>query len=162
MIDVLFEQRIVQNTALAAETIWQTVSAAYEAKGRAEGVALPLAFLVLPLAFHQRTARSLESKTQPGALYKALADNREITVGLQARMEAMAERTFHALSIGFDTGLLLLDLDPKPQLVPGRRTPPVEHVTDEVRLILSAAKRVGHAFAEMTPMQISTHLNIRY
>src|SRR6478609_9733423 len=89
MIDVLFEQRVVQNTGLAAEAIWQAVHEAYEARGRTEGVALPLSFLILPLTFHQRTAKALASKTQPGALYKALADEREITLGLQERMQAM-------------------------------------------------------------------------
>lgn len=162
MIDVLFEQRVIQNTGLAAEVIWQAVQEGYDAKGRAEGVSLPLAFLVLPLTFHQRTATVLATKTQPGALYKALADDREITVGLQMRMQAMSERTFHALSIGFHTGLLRLDLDHQRQLIPGKKTPPVAHATDEVKIILNAAKRVGHAFAEMTLVQLSTHLNIRF
>ena len=81
MIDVLFEQHVTQNTGLASEAIWQAVYEAYQAKGRSEGVSLPLAFLVLPLTFHQRTATSLASKTQPGALYKALSDDREITLG---------------------------------------------------------------------------------
>ena len=135
---------------------------AFEAKDRAEGVMLPMAFLVLPLTFHQRTATVLASKTQPGALYKALADDREITVGLQMRMQAMSERTFHALSIGFHTDLLLLDRDHQRQLIPGRKTPPVTHATDEVKIILNGAKRVGHAFAEMTLVQLSTHLNIRF
>lgn len=162
MIDVLFEQRVVQNTGLAAEAIWQAVQEAYEIKGRAEGVTLPMAFLVLPLTFHQRTAAVLSSKTQPGALYKALADDREITVGLQMRMQAMSERTFHALSIGFQTGLILLDQDHQRQLIPGRKTQPVAHATNEVKTILNAAKRVGQAFGEMTMVQICTHLNIRF
>lgn len=162
MIDVLFEQRVIQNTGLAAEAIWQAVYEAYEAKGRAEGVALPMTFLVLPLTFHQRTATVLASRTQPGALYKALANDREITVDLQMRMQAMSERTFHALSIGFHTGLLRLDQDHQRQLIPGKKTPPVTHATNEVKVILNAAKRVGHAFAEMTLVQLSTHLNIRF
>ena len=37
MIDVLFEQRVIQNTGLAAEAIWQAVHEAYETKGRTEG-----------------------------------------------------------------------------------------------------------------------------
>jgi hypothetical protein len=162
MIDVLFEQRVVQNTGLAAEAIWQAVYEAYQAKGRAEGVPFPLVFLVLPLTFHQRSASTLAGKTQPGALYKALADDREITVGLQARMQAMAERTFDALSIGFHTGLLQLDQDHLRQVLPGKKSPPVTHVTADVRTILAAAKRVGHTFAEMNLVQLSTHLNIRF
>ena len=162
MIDVLFEQRVIQNTGLAAEAVWQAVHEAYESNGRTEGVSLPLIFLVLPLTFHQRTAKALASKTQPGALYKALSDDREITIGLQIRMQAMSERTFHALSIGFHTGLLSLDPDHQRHLIPVRKTPPIAHATEEVKTILNAAKRVGQAFAEMSPVQLSTQLNIRF
>ena len=162
MIDILFEQRVIQNTGLAAETIWQAVREAYEANGRSEGVTLPLAFLILPLTFHQRTAILLASKTQPGALYKALGEDREITVGLQLRMQALSDRTMHALSISFHTGLLQLDQDHQRQLIPVRKTQPVAHATNEVKTILNAAKRVGQAFAEMTLVQLSTHLNIRF
>ena len=160
--DILFEQHVIQNTSLAAETIWQAVDSAYETKHRTEGVPFALAFLVLPLTFHERTAKALASKTQPGALYKALADEREITVGLQSRMEAMSDRTLEALSISFHTGLLLLDQDKQRQLLPGRRSPPVKHATDEVKTILNAAKRVGQAFSEMTMVQLATHLGIKF
>lgn len=162
MIDVLFEQRIVQNTGLAAEALWQALYEAHESRGRAQGVSFPLIFLVLPLTFHKRTATVLASKAQPGALYKALGEDRELTVGLQQRMEALANRTFEALSIGFQTGLILLDSDHERQLLPGRVSPPVTHVTNEVKTILNAAKRVGHAFAEMSIVQLSTQLNIRF
>lgn len=162
MIDVLFEQRVIQNTGLAAETIWQSVHEAYECSGRTMGVSLPLSFLILPLSFHQRTAKALASKTQPGALYKALADDQEITVGLQLRMQAMSERTLQALSIGFHTGLLLLDQTQDRQLIPGRKSQPVMHSTEDVKTILNAAKRVGQAFFEMSPVQIFTQLNVRF
>lgn len=162
MIDVLFEQRVIQNTGLAAEAIWQAVQEAFEASGRTEGVSFPLAFLILPLTFHQRTAKALANKTQPGALYKALSENREMIVGLQARMQAMSGRTLQAVSIGFHTELLLLDPDHQRHLIPGRKTPPVAHVTEDVKTIMNAAKRVGHAFAEMNLVQLTTHLNIRF
>src|SRR5206468_6402274 len=109
MIDIMFEQRVVQNTGLAAETVWRAVHEAYEVRGRTDGVPFPLVFLVLPLTFHQQTASSLASKTRPGALYKALAADREITLDLQRRMEALSDRTFQALSISFQTGLLAFD-----------------------------------------------------
>lgn len=162
MIDVLFEQHVIQNTGLAAETIWCAVNEAYKSKGRVEGVPLALVFLVLPLTFHQRTASVLASKTQPGALYKAVGEDREIRVGLQDRMQAMADRTFQALSIGFQTKLLIMDSDIMRQLVPGRRTPPVAHQTEQVKTILSAAKRVGQGFAEMSVVQIAVNLGVRF
>jgi len=162
MIDTLFEQHVVQNTGLAAETLWHAVQEAYEAKGRTEGVPLPLIFVVLPLTFHRQSALALASKTQPGAIYKALAEDREITVGLQERMEFLAERTFQGLSIAFATRLLLVDSDAQRQLVPARRTLPISHVTEDVRTIFAAAKRVGHGFAEMNAVQMAVHLNIRF
>lgn len=158
----LFEQRVVQNTGLAAEALWQAANDAYVAKGRVEGVAFPLVFLVLPLVFHKRTAEILARRQQSGAIFKAIAADREIVVGLQARMEALAGRTLDALSIGFASGLLVLDVSKDRQIIPGRRTAPVVHVTEEVRTILSAAKRIGFAFAEMTTEQLSTHLDIRF
>jgi hypothetical protein len=162
MIDVLFEQHVTQNTGLAAEVIWQAVQEAFEANSRTEGVSLPLVFLVLPLTFHQRSAVSLASRTQPGALYKALSDDREITVGLQVRLQAMSGRTFHALSIAFQTGLIQMDRDHQHQLIPGRRSPPVTHATEEVKIIMGAAKRVGRALAEMSVVQLITHLSVKF
>lgn len=162
MIDILFEQRVVQNTGLAAEAIWQAVFEAYKSNGNATGVSFPLAFVVLPLTFHERTAKSLSAKTQPGALYKALAEDREIVVGLQARMQALSNRTLQAISLGFQTELLQLDRDTHWQLFPGRKTAPVVHATDDVKTIMAASKRVGQAFAEMSVAQLSTHLGIRF
>lgn len=162
MIDVLFEQRVIQNTGLAAEAIWQAVHEAYEIKGRTEGVPFPLVFLVLPLTFHKRTATVLSTKNQPGAIYKALAEDREILVGLQSRMQAMSERTFHALSIGFSTGLIRLDQDHQRQIIPGKKASPVTHATEEVKTILKAAKRVGQTFAELSIVQLTNHLEIKF
>jgi len=160
--DVLFEQRIVQNALLGAETIWSAINEAYEANSRIDGVLFPLVFLVLPLTFHRRTAESLASKQRPGAIYKALADNREITVGLQQRIEALSKRTFQSLSVGFATGLFDYDQGGVCQIVPRRKTPPVKHITDEVKTIHAAAKRVGQTFSELSIVQISNHLGIKF
>jgi hypothetical protein len=162
MIDVLFEQRAIQNTGLAAETIWCAVNETYELKDRIEGVPFALVFLVLPLTFHRRTAGILASRRQPGAIYKAIAEDREITVGLQSRMQAMAPRTFQALSIAFSTGLLKLDQNRERHLISGRKKTPVVHVTEDVKTILKAAKRVGQTFAELTMVQITTQLGVQF
>lgn len=162
MTDILFEQQIVQNPGLGAETLWHAVNEAYEEKNRTGGMPLFMAFIVLPLTFHKRSANALAFKAKPGALYKAVSSDREITIGLQERMEALSERTLQSLSVAFSTGLLLLDRDDSPQLIPGRKSPPVTHATEEVRTILAAAKRVGQATAELPSVQIATHLNIRF
>ena len=158
----LFEQKVIQNTGLATELIWQAANEAYKANGKTGGVAFPLIFLVLPLTFHQRTALALAKKQQSGAIFKAIAEDREIIVGLQARMEALSARTMEALSIGFHTGMILLDQGHLREILPGRKSAPVSHVTQDVKTAVAAAKRVGFAFAEMTSEQLSNHLNIRF
>lgn len=162
MIDVLFEQQVVQNPGLGAEALWHAVSTTYQENNRTEGFPLLLAFIVLPLVFHRRSAIALASKTKPGALFKAIACDREITIGFQERMQALSDRTLQSLSIAFATDLLLLDSAEEPQLIPGIKTPPVVHVTEEVKTLLAAAKRIGQAISEIPKTQIATHLNIQF
>ena len=88
MIDILFEQRVIQNTGLAAETIWQAVHEAYNAKRRAEGVPFPLIFLVLPLAFHQHTRPRSRPRLSRERYTRRLRMIVRLPLGLQARMEA--------------------------------------------------------------------------
>ena len=77
-------------------------------------------------------------------------------------MQALSDRTLQSLSIAFATDLLLLDSAEEPQLIPGIKTPPVVHVTEEVKTLLAAAKRIGQAISEIPKTQIATHLNIQF
>lgn len=162
MIDILFEQRIAHNAGFGAEVIWHAANEAFVASGKTNGLPLSLVFIVLPIAFHKRSAASLASKNQPGALYKALAENREIPVGLQERMETLASRTCEALDVAFRSGLLALDSNKDRHLIPIRKTPPVEHAAGDLCIALAAAKRIGQAISEMTMVQLTTNLNIKF
>jgi hypothetical protein len=48
------------------------------------------------------------------------------------------------------------------QIIPGRKTPPVSHASEEVKIIFNAAKRVGQALAEMNIVQLAIHLRVRF
>ncbi len=74
----------------------------------------------------------------------------------------MSDRTLQALSIAFHSGMIEVDHDHERQLIPKRKTAPTIHVTDDVKTIMAAAKRVGQAFAEMSIVQLAAHLNIRF
>jgi len=160
MIDILFEQNIIQNNALASEVLWIATLEAYETRNRTEGLAFPLVFLILPLAFHKRTAISLCTKTKPGSIYKALAENREIPVGLQSRMQSLFDRTLKSLSICISTGLIDIDYADHYQLLPARKSIPVQHVSDDVKIVTGAAKRIGQTLGELTIAQISDYLEV--
>lgn len=160
--DMLFEQMVVQNTGLGAEAIWQATLEVYNCTGRAAGLPFAAVFLVLPMCFHQRTAKVIASKTKPGAIYKALADDREIIIGLQDRMERLADRTLQSLSISFETKLLTIDQVNDFQLFPLRRSQPVDHTTADVKTIMNAAKRVGQTIAELSMIEIMSHLKVKF
>ncbi len=76
--DFLFEQKFIQNTALGSHLLWVAVKECYEQNERKSGILFPLIFLILPLLFHKSTAISLSKKKRPGALFKAISENREI------------------------------------------------------------------------------------
>lgn len=160
MIDILFEQHLVQNTGFAAEAIFQASLEVFNLSSKTRGIPLPLSLLVLPLVFHRRTANSLFSKQQPGAIYKALAENRELPIGLQSRMEVMAKLSLGAIALGASTGLLKIDHGNQFQVIPARASNVTSHVTEDVKIILAASKRVGQIFYELNLNQISELLQV--
>lgn len=160
MLDVLFEQELVQNIGLGAEAIFEAVAAYYKHEKQMKGMPFPMVFLVLPLVFHKKTVTAIKSRSGAGALRKALRADREISIGLQQRMEAMYETTMSACSLALDAGLIQYDFE-MVQLLPARAFPSqIHHDSDAVLDIRAAAKRVGISFSELTLAEISTLLEV--
>jgi len=160
--DVFFEQRIVQSPVLAAEAIWTAAVAFLQARDGLEGMPLGAAFLVLPIVFHRPSAEALSTKNLQGALHRALAENREMPVLLQARVESMADNTWRAVNIALAADLIRLDQRPPFQLLPRRRTLPFQHSTEAIRTIAAASKRLGHALAQLTLPSACALLGVRF
>jgi len=159
--DLLFEQRLTNNTALASHLISIAVRECFEANLRKSGIEFPLIFTILPLVFHSQTAESLATKKRPGVLIKALSENREIPLGLQERMEGFAELTLEALSLGFSANLFYLDVNGTMEIVPGEDSG-MDFVHPQIKTASNAAKRVGQSFSELGLEQICIYLNIRF
>jgi hypothetical protein len=157
----LFEQRIVQNSVLGSELLWHAASECSKASDQLKGVPFLAAFLVLPIALHKRTAVGLARRTSPGAIQKAMVDDRTFSAGLQKRLEAMADRTLVSLNLAFASGLLSLEPS-RAQVRPARQTSPVSHVDETVSTAIGAARRVGQACAELTLQQLVTILGISF
>lgn len=117
--DLLFEQKLTHNTALASHLISVAIRECFETNLRKSGVEFPLVFTILPLVFHKQTAETLATKKRPGVLIKAISENREIPLGLQERMEGLADLTLGAINLGFSTNLFYLDVNGSMELVPG-------------------------------------------
>lgn len=160
MLDVLFEQKLVQNAGLGAEAIFEAVAAYYKHEKQTRGLPFPMVFLVLPLVFHKKTVVAIKSRKGAGALRKALRADREISIGLQQRMESMYDATVSACSLALGAGLLLYDCETG-QLFPAQTFPSqIRHDSDAVADIRAAAKRVGISFSELTLSEISTLLEV--
>ncbi|MCH8012994.1 MAG: hypothetical protein IIA61_13790 [Candidatus Marinimicrobia bacterium] len=159
--DLLFEQKLTNNTALASHLISMAIRECFESKERKSGVELPLVFTILPLVFHKATAESLANKKRPGALIKALSENREIPLGLQERMEGFADLTLAALNLSFAANLLYLDVNGTMEIVPGKESK-MDFTHPQIKTSINAAKRVGQSLSELNVEQLCIYLNIRF
>lgn len=162
--DSLFEHQVIQNAALGIEALCACVSSCYKRTDGAHGILFQEAFLVLPIVFHQESAKGFSSKNPPGILPKVLAEHRALTVGLQIRVEAMAELTLRALNIGFASGCLVLDKDSEGsvELLPGERSPRTEHRDHDIGILLKAARRLGVVFAEVSFAHLCAQLRVSF
>ena len=159
--DVLFEKNLVQNSGLASCAVFEAVAAFYEMRNSERGLPFPFVFLVLPLVFHKRTVDSVKTRVGKGTLFKAIKDNPEIPLGLQARMESLAERTFDALSLAISSETVAIDPETS-QLIPLVKSLPKSAlpVLQPVKDILKASKRIGQAFAEHSEEEILAILKV--
>lgn len=147
--NVLFEQNITQNSGLAAELLFIVICEYFNRKQQLEGLPFPLIFLVLPLLFHKRTIDALKARTGTGVLFKAVNGDKEITLGVQRRMESLYDRTMAACYIGGASELFSYDPE-RAEFVPLQKGLPAsgKHTSEDVQDMLKAAKRVGWILAD--------------
>ncbi|MCG8587216.1 MAG: DUF6521 family protein [Pirellulales bacterium] len=159
--DIRFERDVSQNVALASWALW-SATLQYDKTLKSErGIPFSQMFIVLPLSLHEPSAAIIKSKTMTeGSFYRALTDDRTLSVGLQQRLQNYSETTLKALNVSFSSKLLLLDRDAL-EVVPGRKTFP-GRATDEIKVISNAAKRVGYWLAVTEFPVLCNLLRIRY
>jgi hypothetical protein len=159
------EYEVIQNTVLGAAAITQAV---IEYQGaRHEGMPLALVMVVLPMVFHKKTTEVIGGMNKVGGgLRRAIGKDRTLSVGLQERMEKMAELSFAALNIALSCKrCLALTLDEDVLVTPLRRTVPFEDMrygNGDGREILKAAVRVGNWLGSYNMTAICRQLDLRF
>ncbi len=159
--DILFETNLVQNSGLASCAVFEAIAAFCRAKNGESGLPFPFVFLVLPFVFHKRTADDIKTRSGNGTLFKAIKDDPELIVGLQARMESLYGKTLEALTLAL--AAKTVELDPETgelfscrKSLPPKALPNLSPGSD----ILKASKRIGKALAEHSPEEILKLLKV--
>lgn len=154
----------MQNNALGALALSEFTIEFYKNTKNIRGPTLPVLMPVLPMVLHEDTALTLYRKHKQGGFHRSISENRAISVGLQQRMQSMADQTFQALNFAFASRLLYYD-ESSTQIYPLKCTSLLKLIKphyEEIKRILKAAGRLGYWFSEMNLEQISILLNLRW
>lgn len=157
------EYQVIQNTALSSLALHAFCKTYYNAKDKTAGPELSLVMPVLPLVFNKKSADSLAEikKITRQKFFGILSDHRDIPVGLQNRMELMADQTFEALNVAFKKKLLLYNSE-NTQIIPGAKVKTPSLVYKENQNIMIASRVLGNWFAYYPIEQLCISLNIHF
>lgn len=152
----------MQNPALGAALIWRFVCG-YSPASSPTGTPLPLAFVVLPLAFHERSVLEVAATQAGSGLRKfedKFRDRGDILLANQPRMLAMRNLSARALRIGFRAGLLTLVpseavLWPRSHAAPPTGAKPVSD-------LLKSAEKLGSWCRDLSLFEVAGILKVEF
>lgn len=155
------ELDLVQNETLGAYALWAFASA-YQGRG-ARHVALPLAFLVLPLVLHEDTRRMiLSTRLESGlAVFTSkLSENREDLFSIHRRAVLLRELTLESALVAVRAGLLRVIWE-SAQLQPlTAETKP--KLPERIKWLEPCATKLGQWFAAMKDEEVTRLLRVDY
>lgn len=160
---IAFEQSLLQNDAFSATIISIAVKAYYDQTEQKHGMPWALGFLILPLVYHKETAETCANKRRPSILPKVIAENKNIPLGVQDRLEKMTDMSMAGLRLAVASGSLTIDDDGVGlEIVPVGKLPPAKFVSEKAKTMKKAARVIGYAFAEVTIEQLGEFLLVRF
>lgn len=156
---------IIQNHVLGAHALWEFVKNFESYHPQNKGVLLTLTLPVLPIVFNQEASTIIKSRNfKEGSLIKVLAENGAFNIGFQERMEAMTEQTLKSLHLAFSLDLLLIDNNDF--TLYSKETGNINFGSaknyKDYYSILSASRRLGAWFAQLTYDEILMYFNISF
>ena len=160
------EVRNVQNPALGAALLWRFTCGYIESHPTRDPVPLPLAFLVLPIVFHERS-EELVASTQRASGLRAFAAKfgnsensmQDVLLAAHGRMLALRDLTHESLQVALATRLL--SLETTGTIIPLSQTRAVAGIPDHVRRLMRSAEKLGHWCGLLTIHEVATTLKVR-
>ena len=149
----------LQNPGLGA-VLLERFTAKFTSFSGGQAPSLLYAMPVLPIVFNASAVESLYRRQFAGGLYRALAEDRTITLGLHRRMVVMSDQTFEALNVAFASGLLALDPSLGVLTASGDATPVGE--SEAILKMLKTSERLGRWFSELSLHELAVLLDITF
>jgi len=162
------EVRAIQNPALGSVLIWRSAALYRKCHSTASSMPLPLAFLILPILFHEQTAELVAATRIASGLNKLTEKFRsaefsrtDLLLSVASRANRMRTVTWEAIRLGLSANLLLIDTGTA-TLVSLTDTPHTAGVPATVRPLLNNAEKLGAWFAEMSLYEISMQFQVSF
>lgn len=163
MTRLLNEVQAMQNSALGAALIWR-FACGYAPRNKAHnGVPLPLAFVVLPVVFHERTRDAVSStRLSSGArkFEEKFNDRGDVLFALNNRAIEMRSLSLRSVRHALASGLITLVSDQGMLWPRSYAKPPID--AKPVNNLLSAAEKLGSWCRLLTVYEISGILRVEF
>jgi hypothetical protein len=150
------EAELAQNPALGALLLW---AFSREYRERSNLLNVHQLVPVLPMVFHLDTVDAIHSRRFDGGFELALSQHPALVVDLDQRCRDLIGLTLRSLNIAVAAELLSFERQTATIGV-ARRTEPRVAISDEVRKMLNAARRVGYAFATIDKVRLRAVLGV--
>lgn len=158
------EVQAIQNPALGAVLLWR-FACGYSPESSTNGTPIPLAFVVLPLILHARSAKKVAGTLAGSGLRKfesKLNDDEggDVLLSLQPRMLAMRNLSMRSLRIGIRTGLLTLVADEAVLWPRSRSAPPT--VAKPIGNLAKSAEKLGSWCQSLSLFEVGGLLKVEF
>ncbi len=136
----------IQNPSLGSVLIWRATSSYQKRHPTSDFMPLPLAFLVLPILYHEQTASLVTTTRAASGLHKltekfrsAEESKTDLLLAVGGRATAMRELSWESLGLALSSNILAVDTA-KGTLLSLSETPLVSGVPLQIRPMLGNAE----------------------
>lgn len=161
----LNEFQIFKNEAIGAHIIWQFAKSYAANHTEKASPTLMLSMPILPICLNERTVNLICNRNyKEGSLIKALNDTKDIFMGLQERMEEMADLTLSSIYLASNTGLIEYN-KASSEIIANTKGIPLKHyqsLSKDQQNIIDSSRRIGYWFSKLSLSEIMIYFNIRF
>lgn len=125
-------------------------------------IQLPYLFIVLPICFTEELAYKLARRSfSEGGFLKAMAQNGDLMVDVQEKMEYLFDMTFQSMWVCCNVGVFQYYRKDGTIRLLKKRKPKVE-MNERYTNMLAAARRLGAWTAQMSPSELIINLGVKF